>query len=159
MSAEALPFRTPISRTEDGNRTRFAWTTDDPPLHARYRLEWRFKRQAAPPGDRGDRKPSEAMAELGVVQLGDPLLRQPARQFSLPAEAEDARRVVVELQSAIERVARVHVFGKGIGIAAPQIGIDRAAAVVRTPGGQVVTLLNPQIIDQSDDQDEHTRDA
>jgi hypothetical protein len=39
MSAEALPFRTSITRTEDGDRTRFAWSTDDPPLHARYRIE------------------------------------------------------------------------------------------------------------------------
>jgi peptide deformylase len=94
------------------------------------------------------------MAKLGVVQLDDPLLRQLARPFALPEEAEDARRVVAELQSALERVAQAHVFGKGLGIAAPQIGIGRAAAVVRTPGGEIITLLNPQIIDQSSDQDE-----
>ncbi|WP_222853677.1 peptide deformylase [Fodinicola acaciae] len=28
------------------------------------------------------------------------------------------------------RVARVHTWGKGMGIAAPQIGIERAAAIV-----------------------------
>lgn len=94
------------------------------------------------------------MATLGVVQLGDPLLRQQARPFTLPTEAEDARRVVAELHSALARVAQAHVFGKGLGIAAPQIGIGRAAAVIRTPGGKIITLLNPQIIDQSDDQDE-----
>ena len=84
----------------------------------------------------------------------NPLLRQQARPFALPEEAEDARRVVAELHSALERVGQAHVFGKGMGIAAPQIGIGRAAAVVRTPGGEIITLLNPQIIDQSDDQDE-----
>ena len=154
MSAEALPFRTPITRTQDGDRTRFAWTTDDPPLHARYRIEWRFKQATASRADNSDTKPSETMATLGVVQLDDPLLRQQARPFALPEEAEDARRVVAELHSALERVAQAHVFGKGMGIAAPQIGIGRAAAVVRTPGGEIITLLNPQIIDQSNDQDE-----
>ncbi len=154
MSAQALPFRTPITRTEDGDRTRFAWTTDDPPLHTRYRIEWRFRQPTAPRADRSDTKPSATMAKLGVVQLDDPLLRQPARPFTLPEEAEDARRVVAELHSALERVAQAHVFGKGLGIAAPQIGIGRAAAVVRTPSGEIITLLNPQIIDQSDDQDE-----
>ncbi|MGH3888138.1 MAG: peptide deformylase [Pseudonocardiaceae bacterium] len=154
MSAQALPFRTPITRTEDSDRTRFAWTTDNPPLHARYRIEWRFTQPTAPRTDHSDPKPSQTMAKLGIVQLDDPLLRQPARPFTLPEEAEDARRVVAELHSALERVAQAHVFGKGLGIAAPQIGIGRAAAVVRTPGGETITLLNPQTIDQSDDQDE-----
>jgi peptide deformylase len=154
MSAQALPFRTPITRTEDDDRTRFAWTTEDPPLHARYRIEWRFKKPTAPRADHSDTKPSETMVKLGILQLNDPLLRQPARPFALSEEAEDARRVVAELQSALERVAQAHVFGKGLGIAAPQIGIGRATAVVRTPGGEIITLLNPQIIDQSDDQDE-----
>lgn len=27
---------------DDGERTQFSWATDDPPLPARYRLEWRF---------------------------------------------------------------------------------------------------------------------
>ncbi|MGH3601819.1 MAG: peptide deformylase [Pseudonocardiaceae bacterium] len=154
MSAEALPFRTPIARAEDGERTQFTWTTDDPPLHARYRIEWRFKQPTAGHTDNSSTRPSQTMAKLGVVQLDDPLLRQPARPFALPEEAEDARRVVAELHSALERVGQAHVFGKGMGIAAPQIGIGRAAAVVRTPGSEIITLLNPKVIDQSDEQDE-----
>ncbi|MPZ00455.1 MAG: peptide deformylase [Actinophytocola sp.] len=87
------------------------------------------------------------MRSLGIVQEGDPILRRVARPFELPAESEDARRVVAELNSAAERIAQVHTFGKGMGIAAPQIGIDRAAAIVRTPDGEAITLLNPQIIE------------
>src|SRR5581483_1581739 len=146
MSAEALPFHTPISRTGNDERTQFTWTTDDPPLHARYRLEWRFKQPPAHQANSSDTKPSQTMTKLGVLQLGDPLLRQQARPFALPEEAEDARRVVAELHSALERVAQVHVFGKGLGIAAPHIGIGRAAAVVRTPSGETITLLNPHIV-------------
>lgn len=48
MTASAAPFRTAIARHPEqdaaGNDlTVFDWTTDHPPLHARYRLEWRFR--------------------------------------------------------------------------------------------------------------------
>jgi peptide deformylase len=96
------------------------------------------------------------MKGLGIAQEGDPILRREARRFTLPSEAEDARRVVSELHSAAHRVAKVHTFGKGMGVAAPQIGIDRAAAIVRAPGSDdVVTLLNPRIIETSRETDEH----
>ncbi|MFH8410672.1 peptide deformylase [Streptomyces sp. NPDC018019] len=94
------------------------------------------------------------MAAIGIVQEGDPILTAPSRLFSLPDEAGDARRVVAELHSAADRAAGVHNFGKGMGIAAPQIGIDRAAAIVRTPEGEAITLLNPRIIEESPQFDE-----
>ncbi|MFG2916409.1 multiprotein-bridging factor 1 family protein [Kitasatospora sp. NPDC048298] len=43
MTAEAAPLRTAVDRQNVGDRRRFAWATDDPPLHARFRLEWRFR--------------------------------------------------------------------------------------------------------------------
>ncbi|MFF3359514.1 peptide deformylase [Streptomyces sp. NPDC002917] len=158
MTAEAMPFRTAIRRTEDEGRRAFSWSTEDPPLHARYRLEWKFR--ARPETDERQRDmmteatASERMRAVGVVQEGDPILVKTARTFALPAEAEDARRVVAELISACERAATVHVFGKGMGMAAPQIGIDRAAAIVRTPEGESITLLNPRIVEESPDTDE-----
>ena len=47
MTASATPFRTAIVRRTEGSaqndgHTTFEWTTDHPPLHARYRMEWRF---------------------------------------------------------------------------------------------------------------------
>ena len=43
MSAEASPLRSaPARREEDGMRV-FTWSTTQPVLHARYRLEWRFR--------------------------------------------------------------------------------------------------------------------
>jgi peptide deformylase len=94
------------------------------------------------------------MKSIGIVQDGDPILTTPAQPFDLPAEAGDARRVAAELNSAAVRVAAVHTFGKGLGIAAPQIGIDRSAAIVRTHDGETITLLNARIIEQSGEQDE-----
>ncbi len=153
MTAEAMPFRTPIQRRDTDDRCVFSWSTEDPPLHARYRLEWDFRAQ---PADKTDVaiQPSDIMRRLGVVQINDPILRQTAMPFDLPAEQDDALRVVAQLQSAAERIAQVHVFGKGMGIAAPQIGIDRAAALVRTPDGDAITLLNPAIVEVSADTDE-----
>ncbi|HEY4022797.1 MAG TPA: peptide deformylase [Pseudonocardiaceae bacterium] len=154
MAAEAMPFRTAIDRTLDGDRAVFAWSCEVPPVHARYRLEWDFRGRTDHGASR-PAQPSEAMAALGVVQDGDPLLRRVARPFDLPVEAEDARRVIAELHSAVERIAQAHAFGKGMGVAAPQIGIDRAAALVRPPGtDDVITLLNPTIIETSTETDE-----
>jgi len=42
-----------------------------------------------------------------------------------------------------------------MGVAAPQIGIERAAAIVRAPGSpDILVLLNPTIIDSSAETDE-----
>lgn len=155
MTAEGHPFRNPIQRTDDGDRRRFAWSTTDPPLHARYRLKWRFRADDKEPTLAATTDTStEKMRKIGIIQEGDPILTRPARQFALPAEAEDARRVVAELNSAADRAAQVHPFGKGMGVAAPQIGIDRAAAIVRTPEGEAITLLNPRIIEEAGEFDE-----
>jgi peptide deformylase len=150
MTAQASPFRTPVQHQAVDGRHVYSWSTDNPPLHARYRLEWDFGGRAGT-----DRTPpSRVMAGLGIAQEGEQILRQVARDFDLPREAEDARRVVAELNSAAERVAQAHVFGKGMGIAAPQIGIGRAAAIVRTPNGDTITLFNPRIVETSADEDE-----
>lgn len=153
MTAQAMPFATTIGRDDTGDRHIFSWSCEDPPLHARYRLEWDFRGRAAQT-DGPPPRPSEVMASLGIVQDGVPALRRVARRFDLPAEAEDARRVVTALNSACERVAQAHTFGKGMGIAAPQIGIDRAAAIVRTPDGEAITLFNATIIESAGDVDE-----
>lgn len=95
------------------------------------------------------------MNGLGIVQGGDAILRRPARPFTPPDEAEDARHVISELHSAAQRVAKVHPFGKGMGIAAPQIGIERAAAIVCPPGSsKVIALLNPRIIEMGEEIDD-----
>ncbi len=155
MTAEASPFPTPIVRQQTDDQVMFTWSTDEPPLHARYRVEWKFKGL-----DEGElaametMSPAEQMCALGIVQEGDSILTEVARRFDLPAEAEDARRVVSQLVGTLERVGQVHNFAKGLGLAAPQINIGRAAAVVRTPDGETVTLLNPRISDESADSDE-----
>ncbi|MFJ8783156.1 peptide deformylase [Streptomyces sp. NPDC102476] len=158
MTAAALPFRTAIRQSEDNGRRIFAWSTEDPPLHARYRLEWKFRTRPDLEENshvmETEATASDRMRGVGIVQEGDPILSKTSRPFVLPDEAEDARRVVAELVSACERASSVHVFGKGMGMAAPQIGIDRAVALVRTPDGESITLLNPRIVEESPETDE-----
>jgi peptide deformylase len=155
MTAESFPFRTAVQRTDTDNRRVFAWSTDDPPMHARYRLEWKFSHSDTVPAS-ADTTPGirNVMRGLGIVQDDDPNLTERPTAFDLPVEGEEARRVVAQLASAAERVSAVHTFSKGMGIAAPQIGIDRAAAIVRTPDDETITLLNPRIIDESVEHDE-----
>ncbi|MFG2090185.1 MULTISPECIES: peptide deformylase [unclassified Spirillospora] len=102
-----------------------------------------------------DVRPSQQMRDLGVVQHGAGILAEPVRAFDLPAERDEAERVTDELFAAMERIEQVHPFAKGMGIAAPQIGIGRAVAVVQPPGdAPAIILFNPRITDHSEEIDE-----
>jgi peptide deformylase len=178
LSAEEAPLRTPVVRHDDGGRARFEWTTDGPLLNARYRLEWRFRSQAALTGAaaaetedssavRPDSPPApqqppngvraaEQMQAVGILQRGTDLLSQPAHHFDLPREEAAARDVVSRLLATLHRVEELHFFSKGVGLAAPQLGLPWAAAVVRPPDHDAapLTLLNPKVVGESADQDE-----
>jgi hypothetical protein len=53
MTAEASPLRTPPVRSDDAGLRQFTWITATPALHARYRLEWRFRARPEPETDQG----------------------------------------------------------------------------------------------------------
>ncbi|MGC4806629.1 peptide deformylase [Micromonospora sp. DT233] len=161
LSAEEGPLRRPITRQEQDGRAIFDWSTDDPPLNARYRLQWRFRNrppETDPGGPAGGvrLRASERMRGLGIVQRGEDLLRRPSRQFDLPADEATAREVVDQLCAALLHLDELHPFSKGVGIAAPQLGVAWAAAVVRPPDrtADPVILLNPRVVDSSADTDE-----
>ncbi|MFF8867928.1 multiprotein-bridging factor 1 family protein [Streptomyces sp. NPDC015139] len=54
MTAEASPLRTPPVRSDDGELRQFTWITTTPALHARYRLEWRFRARPEHNAEQGD---------------------------------------------------------------------------------------------------------
>jgi peptide deformylase len=152
MSAEPSTFRSPILRSQSQGWDTYSWSIDAPSPHARYRLEWIFEDQElAATGSSA--RPSEVMSNLGIVQEGDPLLAQVAAQVSLPEDSVRATEVLAQLRTCMNDVAGVHQFSKGMGVAAPQIGIDCAVALVRTPEGDEIELINPKIIEESRETD------
>ncbi len=154
------PLSTPIreQRRSDprlGERVVFDWETELPGLHSRYRLDWRFRPAGVPlPRSAEGGRDSALMAEAGIRQRDDDLLHRRSRPFSLPAQQVRARDVVARLEAALDRVAGLHDFAKGVGLAAPQIGLGFAAAVVRPPGAEQIVLLNPRVVGESTEQDE-----
>ncbi len=157
LTTEVLPLRTPVTERVEGDRTHFEWSTDEPPLNSRYRLEWRFREndEAAPAQAPPPARLSELMRNAGVVQRGAPILERAARWFDLPEQAALADEVVARLLEAVDRLAAGYDFGNGVGLAAPQLGIGWAAAVIRAPepAAAPIVLLNPRIVGESVDHD------
>ncbi|GFH37852.1 peptide deformylase [Streptomyces pacificus] len=89
------------------------------------------------------------------MSFSAPILAEPARPFLLPDEREPADAAVGQFLDAMERIRRAHDFsGKGSGLAAPQIGIGRSAAVVQPPAADPIVLLNPRVTAASEKMDE-----
>jgi peptide deformylase len=157
--ADASPFVSPIVRQEQDDRIVFEWCTENPPLDTRYRLEWEFRNPLTESGSALKvGKAMEITAQmrmLGIRQVGDAVLKEPCQDFDLPAEAEDARRIGGQLTALLDELIKVHVFRKGMGIAAPQVGVPRSVAVIKPPDGERPFLLyNPRVIDHSEEHDE-----
>jgi peptide deformylase len=90
---------------------------------------------------------SAVMSGFGILQRGHPALAKPAAPVWLPEESALVERVLRRLHAVAARVRGHHRFAGGMGLAAPQIGVDRAVAVVVLPAaGRVLTLVNPMIL-------------
>lgn len=77
-----------------------------------------------------------------IVKYGDPVLETPAQtvtEFDTP-----------ELHQLLEDMFQSMYAAKGVGLAAPQIGISRRIAVIDTSSGEDpakrLTLINPEIL-------------
>ncbi|MDG4762780.1 peptide deformylase [Solwaraspora sp. WMMD406] len=173
LSAEEAPLRTPLRRQQSDGRTTLEWSTEAPLLNARYRLEWRFRAapsesvSASPSASApvsgpasapvsGPEPASDRMRALGIVQRGAEILRQPAQPFELPADGAVARDAADRLRAVLAHVDDAHPFTKGVALAAPQIGLPWAAALIRPPDldAEPLVLLNPRIVDTSVETDE-----
>jgi peptide deformylase len=95
------------------------------------------------------------LRDLGIHQEGDTILRQECEPFYLPAERSDALTLWDQLRGYVDRLQEIYPFSKGVGLAAPQIGVSRAMSIVRPPNGaHEIALINPVTVWQSEDQDE-----
>ncbi len=152
MSAERLPVRTAIQQQDDGDRRVYRWETTEAALHTRLRFVWRFNNEAVDADT--PVAPSERMRRLGVLQSEEPMLHAPCERFVLPRDATNARVLGELLVAYLGPIRAAHLFSKGIGLAAPQIGIARAAAVVELPDKRPLVLYNPRITESSDETDD-----
>ena len=78
-----------------------------------------------------------------IRQYGDPVLRTPAERIEVFDDA-----LVAEAQE----MAQIMDDGRGVGLAAPQIGrLRRLITVAPYDDGQVHAFVNPEIIEHSDE--------
>jgi peptide deformylase len=95
------------------------------------------------------------LRDLGIRQEDDPVLRQQCQPFDLPAERAEAVALRDQLRTYVDKLQEIYPFTKGVGLAAPQIGIARAMSIVRPrDGADDIALLNPVVVWQSEHQDE-----
>jgi peptide deformylase len=95
------------------------------------------------------------LRDLGIRQEGDPVLRQECQPFDLPAERAKALVLWDQLRGYIDRLQQLYPFNKGIGLAAPQIGVPRAMSIVRPPDDvEDIAIIDPIVLWQSEEQDE-----
>lgn len=85
------------------------------------------------------------MAKLKIRKVGDEVLRRVCR----PVE-EITPRIHTLLDDMVETMRHAD----GCGLAAPQIGVLRRIAVVEVEEGEVIELINPQIIATEGEQEE-----
>ncbi len=81
------------------------------------------------------------MAIRNVVLEGDPVLTKKCR----PVEVFDAK-----LAQLIDDMIETMHLKKGVGLAAPQVGILKRVVVIQVdPDGEIFELVNPEIIESS----------
>ena len=85
------------------------------------------------------------MAKLKIRKLGDEALSRVCRPVD-----EITLRTIMLLDDMIETMRHAD----GCGLAAPQVGILRRIAVVEVNEGEVIELINPEIIAREGEQQE-----
>ncbi|MEW6034322.1 MAG: peptide deformylase [Chloroflexota bacterium] len=83
------------------------------------------------------------MAVLPIRQLPDPVLRQKAKRVS--AIDRSIQRLIDDMIETMQQA-------KGVGLAAPQVGVSLRVAVFQVPGGEPFAIVNPEIVKRSGEQ-------
>ncbi len=76
------------------------------------------------------------MAIYRIVEIGNPVLREKARPVP---------KITPNVIKLIENMAETLYDAKGVGLAAPQVGVPKRIAVVDIGEG-LIELINPEII-------------
>ena len=83
------------------------------------------------------------MAIRKIVERGDPVLEQVCR----PVTGFDAR-----LHTLLDDMAETLEEAGGVGLAAPQVGILRRICIVEDDEGEIIELINPEIMETEGEQ-------
>jgi peptide deformylase len=155
-TAAALPFKQEIAHVTSGAHDVYTYSIDSPYPDGTYRIEWRFQMEDRPRDGDFASPPTatETMQFLNIVQSDDPQLHTPCLPLDLPRESSDAHQIASKLRETMRRLPNVHTFSKGMGLAAPQIGINRMVAGIKMPDGEELMLFNPTLIYSSPENDE-----
>ncbi|MBM3119872.1 MAG: peptide deformylase [Chloroflexi bacterium] len=77
------------------------------------------------------------MAVRPIRFVPDPVLRQKAKKVT--SIDSSIQRLVDDMIETMRAVS-------GVGLAAPQVGVPLRVAVIEIPGGEVIVLINPEVI-------------
>jgi peptide deformylase len=92
-----------------------------------------------------EREARRRAALAQIRQYPDPALRMQAREVETPDEA---------LQALVDRMSRLMTEARGVGLAAPQLGILRRVLVYQTSEeAPVSALVNPRLVASSDERE------
>jgi len=82
------------------------------------------------------------LAQLNIITIGDPILRQKAIQV---------KRFDDRLANLLDNMTETMYKNDGVGLAAPQIGISKRIVVIDT-GDRLLELVNPEVIEKKGSQ-------
>jgi peptide deformylase len=98
---------------------------------------------------------SDTMPRLSVVTLPLELLDLPGSILRRRAEAVELDSLGTEqLRWLVREMFVLQHHLEGVGLAAPQVGISLRIAVIHNVGEDPVVLLNPELLDRSDETEE-----
>jgi peptide deformylase len=92
-----------------------------------------------------ERDARRRLALAQVRQYPDPVLRMPAREADRFDEA---------LEALVERMGRLMLEARGVGLAAPQLGILQRVLVYQAEeDGPITALVNPRLVENSEERE------
>ncbi len=77
------------------------------------------------------------MAIRTMRHLPDPMLRQKAKRVS--AIDSSIQRLINDMVETMQQA-------NGVGLAAPQVGVSLRVVVIRMPGEEPITIINPKMV-------------
>ncbi len=80
------------------------------------------------------------MVSREIRKLGDPVLR---------TEAKEVVEVIDGIRSLLDDMRKIMYQAKGVGLAAPQIGVSKQLVIIDIGQG-LIELINPKIIEKSE---------